>query len=114
VVYGFLSNSMSGADQADYFLEHTIDRRGQLPCSLDVELNFVLASKIRAFIEYTHAELGYYEDIYTSMYYWGKVSGATDKAWLSAHCNLWVAHWGTLMPAAARLTDYTMHHFCRW
>ena len=111
-VYHFLSNTLSGEAQAEYFLTATIGKRGVLPCVVDVELQFVLASKVRAYVEFCHAELGYYPEIYTSSYFWSKVSGASDKAWLAAHCNLWVAHWGTTMPLLPPdWTDYTCHQF---
>jgi len=110
--YHFLSDTLPGATQATYFLNVTNGIRGQLPSGLDVELQYVLASKVRAFVEKAAETLEYYLDLYTSMYFWGKVVGSTDKAWLSQHCKLWVAHWNTLQPLLPTgWADYTMHQW---
>ena len=110
--YHFLSDTMTGTAQAQYFLSVTDGIRGQLPACVDVELAYVSASKVRAFVELAAAVLGYYPDIYTSMYFWGKVAGSTDKTWLSQHCKLWVAHWGTLNPLLPTgWNEYAMHQF---
>ena len=110
--YHFLSDTLSGQAQADYFLEKTQVIRGQLPCVVDVELNSVAASKVRAYVETIYAETLQYPLIYTSSYYWGKVWGATDKTWLSNTCKLWVAHWGTLTPLLPTgWINYAMHQF---
>ena len=110
--YHFLSDQLPGATQAAYFLNVINGSGAQLPACVDVELQYVSAAKVRAFVETVAETLGYYLSIYTSGYFWGKVWGTTDKAWLSAHCPLWVAHWNTLNPLLPTgWNEYAMHQW---
>jgi GH25 family lysozyme M1 (1,4-beta-N-acetylmuramidase) len=94
--YHALTTAAGGA-QANWFCNNAENHQGKLPPVVDVELQAVDSASIKSFILQTYSRLGIYPIIYTSAYFWGKVTG-TDKAWVSAHCPLWVAHWGTDNP----------------
>ena len=109
--YHFLSASVAGATQADWFCDHMGDNGGLLPPVVDVELSSVASSIVKQFILQVYARLNVYCIVYTSAYYWSLVTGS-DKAWISDHCGLWVAHYGTdypLLPTG--WTDYIMHQY---
>jgi hypothetical protein len=101
----------NGAMQADYFCNIVGDNPGVLPPVLDVELQSVASSVIKAYCIEHCARLNRYPIIYTSAYFWDKVTGS-DKTWISNHCLLFVAHWGTDAPVLpSGWTLYTLHQY---
>jgi GH25 family lysozyme M1 (1,4-beta-N-acetylmuramidase) len=109
--YHFLTNT-SGSLQADYFCDFVLGNYGPMPPVLDVELSAVAGSVVRAFVTRLYQRLSIYPIIYTSAYFWEKVTGSTDKTWVSANCGLWVAHWKTLYPILpVGWTNYLIHQY---
>lgn len=109
--YHYLTNA-DGVTQANNFCNVVGDNYGALPPVVDVELASVASSIVKAYCQRVYALLGMYPMIYTSSYFWSLVTGATDKAWVSSHCQLWVAHWGTDSPILpSGWTNYSVHQY---
>lgn len=101
-----------GPTQAAWFVSCMGDNPGKLPPVVDVELQSVNASLIRQIATFIYDALHKYPIIYTSNYFWSKVTGTTDKAWVTSRCPLWVAHWATLSPLLPDgWTNYVVHQF---
>ena len=110
--YHYLTADAAGSVQANHFCNMMGANPGALPPVLDVELPSVESARIKSFALQFYMLMGnIYPMIYTSSYFWSLVTG-TDKAWISAHCPLFVAHWGTDSPILpAGWTNYVIHQY---
>jgi len=110
--YHFLTATDAGSVQANHFVNTMGTQPGTLPPVLDVELLSVESARIKSFCIQFYTRMGStYPYIYTSSYFWSLVTG-TDKAWISSHCPLWVAHWQTDSPILpAGWSTYVIHQY---
>lgn len=108
--YHYLTNT-DGTAQANWFCDAVESSwMPVLPPVLDVELATVDAAVIKAFCNRLYVRLGMFPMVYTSAYFWSLVTG--DKAWVSARCQLFVAHWQTLSPLLPPgWTTYAVHQW---
>jgi len=113
-LYHFL-RPYSGLAQARLYLDKTGADRGALYHMVDVEVPLP-GWIVREYVANIHAELGYYPIVYTSHYCWSQVTGAEDKAWVAARCDLNAAHWNggnsaVLIPNDWPAARMEMHQF---
>lgn len=110
-LYHFVT-TQNGVLQADHFLGTVGGRLGVLPVVLDVEQQSLSAQIVKDCAQRIEERTGALPLIYTSVNFWGKVYSATAKTWVSDHCPLWVAHWGTEYPSIPYgWTSYVIHQY---
>jgi len=91
----------AGSSQAQWFWSKAKDNPGKLPLLLDAEI-IMAASIIKSCVLQLYTLTGgQYPLIYTSAYKWSLITDDpvnSNKTWISNHCPLIVAHWGTDSP----------------
>ncbi len=98
--YQYFHPGTDGVTQAERLLEHMgALEDGDLPPVLDIETTdgvsqSTATAAIQDWMDTVEAEIGRKPIIYTSIYYWGLVSGSDDFA----DYPLWVANWGVSCP----------------